>query len=113
MPQLLKPKCRRACDPQEKPLQWEAGEPQLERNSRFLQLEKAKVQQQRCSTAKNKFLNKWINKNQEATKEKLGNFDYVKFIKQKKKHKVKILKKKKNLGKKPQHMISTLVISFI
>ena len=44
-----------ACAPnQEKPLQWEAREPQLESISHMTELERAHAQQWRPSTAKNK-----------------------------------------------------------
>ena len=56
MLQLLKPPCPRACTPQQKKLlQWEALTAQLESSSHSLQLEKAHLQQQSPSTAKNKY----------------------------------------------------------
>ena len=56
VPQLLKPKHPRArALQQEKPPQWEANTPQLESSPHFPQLEKKPVQQQRPSTAKNKW----------------------------------------------------------
>ena len=52
VPQLLKPECPTAWAPQqEKPLIWEAHAPQLESDPCSLQLEKARVQWQRPSTA--------------------------------------------------------------
>ena len=47
---------------QEEPLQWEAQAPQRESRPSSLQLEKARVQQQRASTAKNKFLKSYRKK---------------------------------------------------
>ena len=52
--QLLKPEYLRARAPQGKPPQWEARTPQVESSPHSLQLEKACVQQQRPTTAKNK-----------------------------------------------------------
>ena len=50
--QLLKPTCATARAPQEKPLQWEACAPQLENSPCSPQPGKARIQQQRPSTAK-------------------------------------------------------------
>ena len=50
---FLKPAGPRACALQEKPAQWEAWAPQLERSPYLPQLKKAHVQQQRPSAAKN------------------------------------------------------------
>ena len=56
-PQLLKPACPKTCGlQQKKPLQGEACASQLEGSCRLPQPEKACVQQQRLSAAKNKFL---------------------------------------------------------
>ena len=55
MLQLLKPTRPRAYAlQQEKPLQWEAGTPQLESSLSLLQLEKKLSRQQRPNTAKSK-----------------------------------------------------------
>ena len=48
------PSSRARAPQQEKPLQWEAHEPQRSIAPRSLQLEKARAQQQRPSAAKNK-----------------------------------------------------------
>ena len=55
-PQLLKPECPRPCAWwQEKPPQWEAYAPHLVSSPDSQQLEKAHAQQQRTSTARNKY----------------------------------------------------------
>ena len=52
-----RPRDNWACAPQEKPQQWEACSLQLESNPHSLQLEKARMQEQRPHTAKNKQIN--------------------------------------------------------
>ena len=54
-PQLLSLHSRACAPQQEKPLQWDACKPCLESSPRSLQREKAHVQQQIPSAAKNKF----------------------------------------------------------
>ena len=61
MPQVMKPVHPRAHDlQQEKPPQWEARAPQLERRPCSPQLEKACVHQQRPSTAENSYFLKFV-----------------------------------------------------
>ena len=63
MAQVLKPVPPRVCAPQqERPPQWEACAPRLESSPCLPQLEKAHMQQQRPSTAKNNQTNFKVNK---------------------------------------------------